>query len=74
MALPVINVPTYKVQNPSNKEELTFRPFLVKEEKILLLALEDGGDDAIAGAIKQIIHNCTFEQVDVKQLATFDLE
>ena len=74
MALPVINVPTYKANIPSTKEEITFRPFLVKEEKILLLALEDGGDDSIAGAIKQIIHNCTFEQVDVNRLATFDLE
>jgi len=74
MALPVINVPTYKATIPSMKEEITFRPFLVKEEKILLLALEDGGDESIAGAIKQIIHNCTFEQVDVNQLATFDLE
>ena len=74
MALPVINVPTYKANIPSTKEEITFRPFLVKEEKILLLALEDGGDASIAGAIKQIIHNCTFEQVDVTRLATFDLE
>ena len=74
MALPVINVPTYSVAVPSTKEKITFRPFLVKEEKILLLALEDGGDESIAGAIKQIIHNCTFEQVDVQQLATFDLE
>ena len=74
MALPVINVPTYSVKLPSNKEEITFRPFLVKEEKILLLALEEGQDEAIAGAIKQIIHNCTFEQIDVNAIATFDLE
>ena len=74
MALPVINVPTYEVPVPSTKDKITFRPFLVKEEKILLLALEDGGDEAIARAIKQIIHNCTFEKVDVDSLATFDLE
>ena len=74
MALPVINVPTYKATIPSTKEETTFRPFLVKEEKILLIALEDGGDAAIAGAIKQIITSCTFEKVDVEKLATFDLE
>ena len=74
MALPVINVPTYSVKIPSKKEDVTFRPFLVKEEKILLLALEDGGDDSIARAIKQIINNCTFEKVDVESLATFDLE
>ena len=74
MALPVINVPTYSVTIPSVKDKITFRPFLVKEEKILLLALEDGGDEAIARAIKQIINNCTFEKVDVESLATFDLE
>ena len=74
MALPVINVPTYSVTIPSTKKKETFRPFLVKEEKILLLALEDGGDEAIARAIKQIINNCTFEKVEVESLATFDLE
>ena len=74
MALPVINVPTYEVQIPSTKEKQTFRPFLVKEEKILLVALEDGADASIARAIKQIINNCTFEKVDVDSLATFDLE
>ena len=74
MALPVINVPTYSVKIPSTKEDVTFRPFLVKEEKILLLALEEGGDDSIARAIKQIINNCTFEKVNVESLATFDLE
>ena len=74
MALPVINVPTYSVAVPSTKEKITFRPFLVKEEKILLLALEEGSDDAIARSIKQIIHNCTFEKIDTEKLATFDLE
>ena len=74
MALPVIIVPTYSVTIPSTKKKETFRPFLVKEEKILLLALEDGGDEAIARAIKQIINNCTFEKVEVESLATFDLE
>ena len=74
MALPVINVPTYKAKIPSTEEEVTFRPFLVKEEKILLLALEDGGDDSIAQAIKQIINNCTFEKIEPDKLATFDLE
>ena len=74
MALPVINVPTYSVTIPSTKKKETFRPFLVKEEKILLLALEDGGDETIARAIKQIINNCTFEKVEVESLATFDLE
>ena len=74
MGLPTINVPTYRLTVPSTKEEITFRPFLVKEEKILLLALEDGNDKALAIALKQIVHNCTFEKLTVDTLPIFDLE
>ena len=62
MSLPTINVPQYEVILPSTKENVTYRPFLVREEKILLLALEDGGDKALAMALKQIVNNCTFEK------------
>ena len=51
MSLPTINVPQYEVILPSTKENVTYRPFLVREEKILLLALEDGGDKALAMAL-----------------------
>jgi len=74
MALPTINVPTYWLTVPSTKKEITYRPFLVKEEKILLLALEDGNDKSLAIALKQIVHNCTFEELTVDTLPIFDLE
>ncbi|MCJ8278131.1 MAG: baseplate protein, partial [Bdellovibrionales bacterium] len=59
---------------PSTKEKITYRPFLVKEEKILLLALEEGDDDSIARALKQIVHNCTYEKMEIDKLPLFDLE
>ena len=74
MALPVIAVPTHELEIPSNKEKITYRPFLVKEEKLLLLANESGEDPEIMNAIKQIINNCTFEKIDIETLALFDLE
>ena len=74
MSLPTINVPTYELEVPSTKDKVTYRPFLVKEEKILLLANESGEDTEIINAIKQIINNCTYEKVDVENFALFDLE
>jgi len=74
MALPAIAVPTHELEIPSNKEKVTYRPFLVKEEKLLLLANESGQDSEVVNAIKQIITNCTFEKLDVETLALFDLE
>ena len=74
MSLPVINAPTYELAIPSTKEKIKYRPFLVKEEKILLLAMEDGEETNITIALKQIIENCTFEKVDVSKLPLFDLE
>ena len=74
MSLPVINAPTYELAIPSTKEKITYRPFLVKEEKILLLAMEDGDEKTISLALKQIIENCTDGKVDVEKLALFDLE
>ena len=74
MTLPVINTPTYELEQPSTKAKVKFRPFLVKEEKILLLALEEGDEKSLANALKQIINNCTFEKMDVELLPLFDLE
>ena len=74
MSLPVINAPTYELAIPSTKEKIKYRPFLVKEEKILLLAMEDGDEKTISLALKQIIENCTDGKVDVDKLALFDLE
>lgn len=74
MSLPVINTPTYELVQPSTKDTIAFRPFLVKEEKILLLALEENNEKSLAISLKQIINNCTFEKVDVEVLPLFDLE
>jgi hypothetical protein len=74
MALPKIASPTYDLTVPSSKDTLKYRPFLVKEEKLLLLANESGEDTEIMGAVKQIITNCVFEKLEVDDLALFDLE
>ena len=74
MTLPVINTPTYELEVPSTKEKLTYRPFLVKEEKILLLAMEEEQDAHLNKALKQVVHNCTFQKIDVGKLPLFDLE
>ena len=73
MALPKISVPKYKLKLPSDGRTVNFRPFLVKEEKILLLATESGEQTTIVSAIKDIIKDCT-DITDVEKLATFDIE
>ena len=74
MALPKIASPTYDLTVPSSKDTLKYRPFLVKEEKLLLLANESGEDTEIMGAVKQIINNCVFEKLEIDDLELFDLE
>jgi len=75
MALPVLTHPTFELEIPSTKEKITCRPFLVKEEKILLLAQESGNPNDMIKAVKQIINNCIIEgDVNVKAAPTFDIE
>jgi hypothetical protein len=75
MPLPVISTPTYELTIPSIKKTIEFRPFLVKEEKILLLAMESEDSKQIARAVKQVLTNCIVTKgIDVSQLATFDIE
>ena len=74
MTLPIINTPTYELTVPSTKEKITYRPFLVKEEKILLTAMETGGEQDMVLALKQIVNNCLIKEMDIDHLATFDLE
>ena len=74
MALPVLETPSFHLEVPSTKKKIKFRPFLVKEEKILMIAMQDGGEDTIFTAVKDIISNCTFNAVDVEKLTTYDLE
>ena len=74
MTLPVINVPTYELEVPSTKDTLVYRPFLVKEEKILLMAMEEDNESQLNRALKQVVNNCTFQKVKVDKLPLFDLE
>lgn len=74
MALPSLNTPKYSLTIPSTGDVIDFRPFLVKEEKLLLLALETGEESEIARALEQIVENCTFGAIEVQNLPTFDLE
>jgi len=74
MGLPTIAVPEYTLTIPSTKKEIKYRPFLVKEEKILLLAMETEDQKQIINATKTIIKNCVFGDIDVDTLATFDIE
>ena len=73
MALPKLNAPKYKMKLPSDGRTVNFRPFLVKEEKLLLVATETGGQDGLFEAIKTIIQDCT-DIANVEELATFDIE
>lgn len=73
MALPKLNKPIFEIEIPSMKKKVTFNPFTVKEEKILLIAQESKDPDQMVLAIKQILNNCLHD-VDVDKLATFDLE
>lgn len=74
MALPVIQQPIFEVYLKSLNKNIRFRPFLVKEEKILLIAKESEDDAAIFNAIKQIITNCCVDDIDVASLPMFDIE
>jgi hypothetical protein len=74
MALPKMNAPLYNVTIPSNKKEVKFRPFLVKEEKSLLLAQQSEDPKVMINTLKSIIENCIVDDVDVNKLATFDYE
>ena len=74
MGLPTIAVPEYELEIPSSKLKVKYRPFLVKEEKILLLALESEKQDNIVNAIKHIIETCVYGETNVNEMPTFDLE
>lgn len=74
MPLPKIDQPLFDMTIPSTGKKITFRPFLVKEEKILLIAQQSGNDTEIIRAIKQILNNCVQEELDLDSLAIFDLE
>ncbi|SVA84855.1 uncharacterized protein METZ01_LOCUS137709 [marine metagenome] len=74
MSLPKINTPEYTLVVPSTDEEVKFRPFLVKEEKVLLIAQETGTEYSLYQSIKNLVSNCCFGKIDVDTLPLFDIE
>ena len=73
MTLPTLTLPKYKIDVPSTGKTVSFRPFVVKEEKILLIAMESGEYSMISNAIKDVIKGCTFGEVDTENSPVFDL-
>lgn len=74
MPLPKLVAPTYELQLPSTEETIKYRPFLVKEEKILLLAMESEDEKQMTNAVKIILKNCILSKIKIDDLATFDIE
>ena len=74
MALPKLNTPTYELEMPSTDEKIQFRPFLVKEEKILMIAMESGKNADIVNAVKEIVSACTFDKINISNIPMFDVE
>jgi hypothetical protein len=74
MKLPTIQSPKYALTLPSTKKTVEYRPFLVKEEKILLIAQESGDQEMMTRAIHEVISNCTEGKIDPGSITSFDLE
>lgn len=74
MTLPKINHPIFKITIPSTKKALSFRPYTVKEEKLLLMVNSTDNLSESIDTLKQIINNCSIEPIDVNKLAVFDIE
>lgn len=74
MALPSMKTPVYTVKIPSSNKEVKFRPFLVKEEKALLLAQQSEEQNVMINTLKSIIQGCILDNIDVDKLAMFDYE
>ena len=74
MALPKLTTPTYELEIPSTDEKIKYRPFLVKEEKILMMAMESKSSADITQAVKDIVSECTFNKVKIDDMPMFDVE
>ena len=74
MALPKLNTPTYELEVPSTDDKIKYRPFLVKEEKILMIAMESKDNAQIVNAVKDIVSECTFNKLDISSMPMFDVE
>ena len=74
MALPLANVAKYELVLPSQQKTIQYRPFLVKEEKVLLMAMESGESKEMIAAIKEIVKSCTFGEMNAEDYPMFDIE
>jgi copper chaperone CopZ len=74
MALPIVETPRYECTLASQDMQVQYRPFLVKEEKILLMAMESKDNNEILNATKNVLKTCTFEKLDIDKLPMFDIE
>src|SRR6056300_1045100 len=74
MALPLPNTAKYELVLPSQQKTVSFRPFLVKEEKILLMAMESGNAKEILNSVKDIVKSCTFDAINPDDHPMFDIE
>ena len=75
MPLPKITAPTYELVLPSSDRKIRYRPFLVKEEKLLIIAMESEDTKQITEAVKNVLKNCILTRgIKVEKLATFDIE
>lgn len=74
MPLPKLNAPSYELRIPSTNKTVTYRPYLVKEEKILMMAMESNDDRQMIRAIKEVISACTNGEVDTSRITMFDME
>jgi len=74
MALPKLITPTYELEIPSTDEKIKYRPFLVKEEKILMMAMESKATADITQAVKDIVMECTFNKINISNMPMFDVE
>jgi hypothetical protein len=73
MALPKLNTPTYELKLPSSGERIRFRPFLVKEHKVLL-TMSEAEDNEVSRIIRELVDVCTFKELKIKDLPHFDIE
>ena len=74
MALPKLMVPTYDLEVPSNGTKIQYRPFLVREEKLLLMASEGDDEKVMAKALREIVEHCVLTKLNINELTIYDLE
>ena len=74
MALPRIDTPTYQLTLPSTQEKIDFRPFLVKEQKIIMMAQETQDESQMIRAMSDLVKSCTNNKIDIDKLPIFDVE